>query len=277
MKSLPMLILIGLALSGCARLGLPGFVEKFTPTPPGGARALATTRPMPSTSTAPAPEPSATPAVALAENGPWLTYLADSKIGSEVVAANPDGSGRTVVGALSDVFVPLFGRPTAPGAGWFSLQNGRDQSLTLFQLPQGAAQKGFALLSNKDLSDDQKRAYATILNQKAPASQAWSPDGRLLAFIGAMDGAFSDLYVFNSGDGSLTRLTEKTGEAFYPTWSPDGKWIIVQEIQVASGAGKVSAVYAFTPDGASFRTLYKPASLGEQVFGWTAPDTFMVA
>jgi hypothetical protein len=256
-------------------LQLPGNAGQATPIP----QAPTPTRPLPSTATLPPILPTNTPSVPLSASGPWLTYLSASKGGFEVIAANADGSARTVVGAMADVFVPLFGRPSTCSPCWFSIQNGRDETLTLFELPAGKAQKGFALLSNKDLTADQRRLYATILNQAEPASQVWSPDGRYLAFIGAMDGAFTDLYVFDTQSSSINRLTEKTGQTYYPAWSPDGKWILIQEIDTSNQTGSftVQSVYAISPDGSSFRTLYHPSSLKEQIFGWMQPDTFIVA
>lgn len=273
------LLLAATLLSACAPARLLGLTASATPRP--STTPVPTLPPIP-TSTATLPAPTAAPPVPLAGQGPWLTYLHATTVGSELVAANPDGSARTVIGALPDVFVPVLARRTnCATACWFSLYNGRDQSLTLFQLPDGVARKSFQLLSNKDLTADQRRFYASLLNQNDPPNQAWSPDGRYLAFIGAMDGAFSDLYLFDTQGGSLNRLTGNVGETFFPTWSPDGQWILVQEIGKGTSTGQytVQSVYAFSVDPESgFKTLYHPASFGEKIFGWNeGENSFVVA
>ncbi len=268
------LLLLAALLAGCAPLRqLAGVLNTATPVP---TRRPTPTRPPVPTSTATVAMPSATPAVPLNQEGPWLTYLAASKQGTQVIAANPDGSGRTVVAAFPDLYVPLLSRPAAKGATWFSLLNGRDSTLTLFELPAGAARETFLLLSNLDLTDNQREMYAAMLMQGQPASLSWSPDGRSLAFTGAMNGPFTDIYLFDSQDGSSRRLTERLGESYFPVWSPDGKMLLVQE-QQDSGAGKmtVAAVDALGLEDDSLAILYRPKSAGERILGWLDPATFV--
>jgi hypothetical protein len=56
---------------------------------------------------------------------------------------------------------------------------------------------------------------------------AWQPgEGRLLAFIGAMDGPTADLYVYDTLTKATTRLTSGPSQALFPNWSPDGEYIL---------------------------------------------------
>jgi Tol biopolymer transport system component len=56
-----------------------------------------------------------------------------------------------------------------------------------------------------------------------------SPDGSRLAFVGAMDGRES-LYVRNIGESDF-RLLWDQGEIQYPSFSPDGEWIVYEDDQ----------------------------------------------
>ena len=57
-------------------------------------------------------------------------------------------------------------------------------------------------------------------------SVAWSPDGRYLAFAGAIDGPSSDIYLYDTENGSVRRLTSGPDEILKIAWSPDGRWIM---------------------------------------------------
>lgn len=57
-------------------------------------------------------------------------------------------------------------------------------------------------------------------------SHEWSPDGRYLAFAGQMDGLSSDLYVFDSFDKSVRRLSSGPEHIQRISWAPDGEHIM---------------------------------------------------
>lgn len=52
----------------------------------------------------------------------------------------------------------------------------------------------------------------------------WDPSGELIAFAAIADG-FSDLFLLDTRDGSLLRLTDDPFAALHPAWSPDGETI----------------------------------------------------
>jgi hypothetical protein len=56
---------------------------------------------------------------------------------------------------------------------------------------------------------------------------AWEPGGRYLAFVGAMDGPTSDLYLYDTESGKIRRLTDGEAQAVFPTWSWDGEYILL--------------------------------------------------
>jgi Tol biopolymer transport system component len=52
----------------------------------------------------------------------------------------------------------------------------------------------------------------------------WSPDGRYIAFS-ALDGGFSDLFLYDLETEELKKLTDDPFSDLYPSWSPDGQTI----------------------------------------------------
>jgi TolB protein len=53
---------------------------------------------------------------------------------------------------------------------------------------------------------------------------AWSPDGRLVAFVSRRDGPFH-IYVMRADGTGTRRLTDASSDDRSPTWSPDGRRI----------------------------------------------------
>ena len=114
----------------------------------------------------------------------------------------------------------------------------------------------------------------------AEDSLAWSPDGTRLAFIGAQDGPTADLYVYSASDGSITRLSSGSSQAYQPTWSPDGQYIVhggsgAMDL-TGQGSFNTEAIWAARSDGSAIINLYQPESSGESFCGWTDLHTFLV-
>ncbi len=63
------------------------------------------------------------------------------------------------------------------------------------------------------------------ITQKSPSYwHGWSPDGKILAFVGQRNGEF-DIYAIPATGGEETRLTTAKGLDDGPEYSPDGKYI----------------------------------------------------
>lgn len=58
----------------------------------------------------------------------------------------------------------------------------------------------------------------------------WSPNGRYLAFPAIWGGPSTDLYVYDSENGSTRQLTSGPDEVAQIEWTPDGNWIIMGEV-----------------------------------------------
>jgi hypothetical protein len=102
----------------------------------------------------------------------------------------------------------------------------------------------------------------------------WSPQGRYLAFMGAIDGPSSDLYVFDTLTSEIRRLSSGPNQAVDPVWSPDENWIVHNELIFTHGC-QIEAVWAAKVDGSEIKRLYEPHSC-PWIVGWIGPSTYYV-
>jgi len=63
--------------------------------------------------------------------------------------------------------------------------------------------------------------FTRRLRNRAPraALPAWSPDGRLIAFLSSSDGNY-DIYVMNADGSGQTNVTRSPADEFWFAWSP---------------------------------------------------------
>ena len=208
-------------------------------------------------------EPKPTPIGPLSEDGPWLVYLKDG----ELVAVNSDGTGRTILDLptvseeMADILV--LEDSISPRGDIFAVRLEREGQvgwdLWLISLPDGYARIITSLLSSEEeekvvrgLSEEVKEA---VLERHA---MQWSPDGRSLAFVAALDGPSADIYIYNTWNDEMKRLTTGSNQAASPFWSSDGNWIVHQEIERFNAFGEWDAVatWAASPDGSTVLYLY---------------------
>lgn len=150
--------------------------------------------------------------------------------------------------------------------------------MNLLRLPDGNVRIVTRLLTPEiEQAAAEDRAEPAIA-VSMPDAMAWSPDGQYLAFVAAIDGPSSDLYVYDVRYDKVTRLTDGRNQAASLAWSPDSKWIVHLEVEhFGTGAGwAVKAAWAAPAGGGRARRLYTTTSSGEIWLGWTAPDTFGV-
>jgi TolB protein len=75
---------------------------------------------------------------------------------------------------------------------------------------------------------------------------AWSPDGRLIAFVSSRSGAGLDIFTMKTDGGQVTKLTNNGFADEEPAWSPDGKQLTFQ-----SYLGGLVGIYTMNADGSS--------------------------
>jgi hypothetical protein len=101
--------------------------------------------------------------------------------------------------------------------------------LILFELPSGNIREHFPLVrcpEGVDLCEQFRSNWGEMMKQRPQ----WSPNGRYLAFVALLDAPTSDLFVYDTQDGKLRRLTSGPDWVGPIEWSPDGTEIIMQEL-----------------------------------------------
>ena len=208
----------------------------------------------------PVPEPLTGPA-------PWLMFpCAAAETGGVPTIANSDGSGcvpfplpvgvpdRAWISAASARSSYVAFRVTinpqaidaqaasAPKNARYGLQpNGLDDQLWIVKLPENRILRKITQIDGGGWQRIQKMGQspsgegsaepnlvplAVILD---PASYRWSPNGRFLAYTGVdKDGV--DLFVYDSLNDTIRRMSSGRTGAFFWSWSPDGKWIVYHDM-----------------------------------------------
>ena len=176
------------------------------------------------TATIPAPPPTATQSFSA---GLYTMYA-----GPEGVwISKPDGKSLT---KLTDLGLERFDlrRVRSPNGDRLALIAQTEEGFDLVEVRiPGGETKTIAHLYS--ITDDElianptsERAF-TAYAIRDYDNVAWQPGGRYLAFVGAMDGPTSDLYLYDTENGEIKRLTDGEVQAVFPTWSWDGEFILL--------------------------------------------------
>jgi WD40 repeat protein len=247
--------------------------------------------PAPSSPTPETPIETLTPSPTLEPDGPWLVYPA------------PDGGGLRAYDVEAAITIdihlpkPVIARDLTTGlrpngaalyirAG--SPLNTDELAIYRVTLPEGEVTVLTPLLSillqRRIINEQGTRAFDALAAVTAPDGLAWSPDGRYLAFLAALDGDSSDLYIYDTLKEEIERLTGLYSQSQTPFWSPQSNWLLHQELadiepaDPAGITGRSEGVFALrVPSYDDQRTLYlpHPESINEVFLGWANTQTFV--
>jgi hypothetical protein len=279
-KHIPaVLVLLTLAL-GC--LCLPGGIIPASPSPTPKVKPTIPAFPtIPEITASPGIETPVADSVELTSAGPWLLVETDKGLW----AANLDGSGLK---RLTDVDFWDYRLPSAlqpfgnlvayiSPAG-FDLHH---MSLNLLSLPDGTITRVTDLTSAEtetyaDLDPGQAGIEA-LLAVRNRHNLAWSPDGRLLAFVGVMDGPSADIYTYDTVTQEIRRLSQGDAQHYFPSWSPGGQTLLYFGTDSFSSGAVLSTTGVWAASGVEMtpELLYIPSGDGgaENLVGWLDDTT----
>lgn len=214
-----------------------------------------------------------TPApTSLNTSGPYILFEGRNGIW----ISNPDGSFPTrlseieVQGDLRHAISPARDRIA------LVVQNDQGLDLVMVNIPGGEVETIAHLISvtrDEDLTSEKSFATFAIRDYD---SVAWQPgEGRLLAFIGAIDGPTADLYTYDTQTKTITQLTSGSSQAILPTWSPDGQYILNYSVSwvppfggAIGRANQLDGVWAVHISDGKIIALPKPKGILPHFVGW---------
>lgn len=233
---------------------------------------------------------------------PLLTYTITQAGRTQLILRAMDGAQRRAV-TMPPELATRRDFSLSPDGQWLAYYTGAvsrpdapasdDLTLHLLSIEEGTALTVTPLLppnfpANLDLNaqriaerlpevarDPQLREGIWWGFAEALTVHAWSPDGKQLAFAGAMDGPSSDLYLYHIENRTLRRLTDGPEQLTAIRWSPDGQWIWHSSIAVGFCQGCFGHNYAAAADGSRMVTL--PGDDSDRFVAWLGPDRYLAS
>lgn len=107
-------------------------------------------------------------------------------------------------------------------------------------------------------------------------SIAWSPDSKLLAFAGQIDGVSSDVYLYNVKSNSTQRLNDDAQNVSSIRWSPDGSYIVLYN-SIPGNVYQGYSLHFLEPNG---ELIKNPKSIWSRTWGgivdWLSPNLLLI-
>jgi len=218
------------------------------------------------------------PPASLNNSGPFVIFEGASGIW----ITNPDGSFPTQItnyqinGDLNRAISPDRDRIA------FVVESVQGYVLVILKIPSGESEGTIRLIDLKpeerivtDTTTSDSKAFAATAIQRYD-NLAWQPgSGRLLAFVGAINGPTADLYLLDTQTWEITQLTDDLSQAIMPSWSPDGKYILhygVSWVPPYGGAivnaDRLDGVWAIRVSDGEKITLPVPKGSSPNFVGW---------
>jgi Tol biopolymer transport system component len=223
----------------------------------------------------PAPTQTLAP-TSLNATGPYVMFEARNGIW----ISNPDGGFPTQL-IKNDIWSILdLHRHVSPTGDRMAMVISNDAGLDLqiIKIPSGETQTIAHLIDSPPAGNydpTSANSFATYAIRDYE-SVAWQPgDGRLLAFIGAINGPTADLYLYDTQTGEITQLTDGPSQAVLPVWSPDGKYILHFGVSwvppfggAIIGANRFDGVWVVQASDGKVITLPKNEGTVPHFVGW---------
>jgi TolB protein len=191
--------------------------------------------------------------------------LIEFRIGLNHADWSPDGQKIAAVGYMDSTFttwsIHVFNADgsnpvrltTTTGAAdsepaWSP--DGTHILFTRIEFTSGNQYRSDLWLMNAD-GGDQKMVVADGYTGK------WSPDGTRLLYTSNKTGNY-EIYTSSIDGADEQRLTETSADESYPSWSPDGKWIVFCASTGewnTSESGITNEIYLMNSDGTAVRQL----------------------
>lgn len=195
---------------------------------------------------------------------------------------NPDGSFPTQITDY-EINGDLY-RAISPDRDRMAFVINSDQGydLVIHKIPSGELEGTIRLIDFKpeenivtETTPSDSKAFAATAIQRYD-NLAWQPgSGKLLAFIGAINGPTADLYLLDTQNWQITQLTDGPSQAIMPSWSPNGEYILhygVSWVPPHGGAivnaDRLDGVWAVQVSDRKTITLPSPMGISPNFVGW---------
>jgi hypothetical protein len=198
-----------------------------------------------------------TPTAQLPTTGPFLLYTRYLGRDTSFIIVGPDGIGRSQLRIPEGAQISYLPGSISSDGSWIAYYTGSDTgdydlALNVARVFDGTTLPPIPLISESHVQD--LAQIATALPTERPGfyseyppdtdwtgpiemtfrtgifSHAWSPVKNELAFVAQIDGPSSDVYLFDVESQSIRRLTADTFNSGYLAWSPDGEWVLYENL-----------------------------------------------
>jgi dipeptidyl aminopeptidase/acylaminoacyl peptidase len=204
-----------------------------------------------------------------------LIFL-DKTTSDTFVALSPNSLSKAKFQLPQDSCIRNWQNAISPHGHWMAIYTNcsnneisPEMSLALFHFPDGQIHPITQLFPGKesiDLGEFQNDIF--VLD--------WSPDGRYLAFVGVIDKPDLNLYLYDMKNDVIHRLTDNLQKVDSAEWSPDGKWIWLENSE-PEGSYSKTFFYALQADNLAIQS---PKAILEDRWnineGWVSPNEYFL-